>query len=42
MAVEGFASFAAGLLRVATQAVTCVRGHAARMTEQGARKLCKA
>jgi hypothetical protein len=29
MAVEGFASFAAGLFRAVTQAVTCVRGRAA-------------
>jgi len=41
MAVEGFATFSAGLFRAATAAVTCVRGRAAGMTEQGARKLCK-
>lgn len=41
MAVEGFPSFAAGLFQAAIKAVTCVRGRAAGMTEQGARKLCK-
>ena len=41
MALEGLASFAVGLFRAATPAVTCVRGRAAGMTEQGARKLCK-
>jgi len=41
MAVEGLASFAVGLFRAATQAVTCVRGRAAGMTEEGVRKLCK-
>lgn len=41
IAVEGFASSSAGLLRAVTPAVTCVRGRAAGMTEQGARKLCK-
>jgi hypothetical protein len=29
MALEGLASFAVGLFRAATQAVTCVRGRAA-------------
>lgn len=41
MALEGLASFAVGLFQAATQAVTRVRGRAAGMTEQGARKLCK-